>query len=88
MDLRFHWIRDRVRQGRFKVTWKTGYTNPADFFFTKPFGPAKHTLFRKYLVGYPSRRKNDDENVWKGCDDLSSLSSSDVEKLSSQTKPL
>jgi hypothetical protein len=86
MDLRFHWIRDRVRQGHFKVTWKAGYTNLADF-FTKPFGPAKHTLFRKYLVCYPSR-KNDDENVWKGCDDLSSLSSPDVEQLSSQTKPL
>jgi hypothetical protein len=86
MDLRFYWIRDRVRQGHFKVTWKAGYTNLADF-FTKPFGPAKHTLFRKYLVCYPSH-KNDDENVWEGCDDLSSLCSPDVEQLSSQSKPL
>jgi hypothetical protein len=66
MDLRFHWIKDRVRQGHFKVTWKAGYTNLADF-LTKPFGPAKHTLFRKYLVLCYLSRKNDDENIWKRC---------------------
>ncbi len=30
--MRHHWIRDRVRQGRFQVIWEAGETNRADFF--------------------------------------------------------
>jgi hypothetical protein len=40
MDMRFYWIRDRVRQGQFHVYWKKGKTNRADY-FTKHH-PAKH----------------------------------------------
>jgi hypothetical protein len=32
IDMRFHWIRDRVDQGQFNVSWKPGYTNLADYF--------------------------------------------------------
>jgi hypothetical protein len=32
MDMRFHWIRDRIRQGHFRVYWKPGTDNLADFF--------------------------------------------------------
>jgi hypothetical protein len=40
MDMRFYWIRDRVRQGQFIVHWKRGSSNRADY-FTKHH-PAKH----------------------------------------------
>jgi hypothetical protein len=40
MDMRFHWIRDRIRQGHFRVYWKPGTDNLADF-FTKDH-PIKH----------------------------------------------
>ncbi len=32
IDMRFHWIRDRIRQGHFQVSWIKGATNLADFF--------------------------------------------------------
>lgn len=32
MDMRYHWIRDRVQQGQFKVIWQPGGTNLADYF--------------------------------------------------------
>jgi hypothetical protein len=41
IDMRFHWLRDRVAQGQFKVTWKPGKTNLADF-FTKPLDKTLH----------------------------------------------
>jgi hypothetical protein len=40
MDMRYYWIRDRVRQGHYQVTWRPGDTNLADY-FTKHH-PAKH----------------------------------------------
>jgi hypothetical protein len=51
MDLRFHWIGDRVRQCQFQVLWKAGQTNLADF-FTKPLGPQRHLLLRRFIVCY------------------------------------
>ncbi|KAJ1388565.1 hypothetical protein B484DRAFT_315554, partial [Ochromonadaceae sp. CCMP2298] len=32
MDMRWNWIRDRVRQGQFEVTWCAGKENRADYF--------------------------------------------------------
>jgi hypothetical protein len=32
MDMRYHWIRDRVQQGQFKIIWQPGGTNLADYF--------------------------------------------------------
>ncbi len=32
MDTRFHWTRDRVRQGQFQVIWRPGLQNLADIF--------------------------------------------------------
>ena len=32
IDMRFYWIRDRVRQGQFQVYWRKGATNRADYF--------------------------------------------------------
>eukprot|EP01034_Spumella_vulgaris_P024130 gene24130-30440_t len=40
IDMRYHWILDRIHQGHFKVGWKPGKTNLADY-FTKAH-PVKH----------------------------------------------
>ena len=42
MDMRYHWIRDQVKLKTFKITWKAGKLNLADF-FTKAH-PVKHHL--------------------------------------------
>ena len=47
--VRYHWIRDRVDQGEFMVTWEPGKTNLADF-FTKNHPVHHHQAMRsKYL---------------------------------------
>jgi hypothetical protein len=40
IDMRFHWIRDRIQQGQYAVIWRPGKTNLADY-FTKTH-PARH----------------------------------------------
>ena len=52
MDMRFHWIRDRVRQGNFVVSWIKGSDNLADF-FTKPLPIHQHQTIKKILVHSP-----------------------------------
>ena len=42
IDMRYHWIRDQVKLRVFKITWKAGILNLADF-FTKAH-PVKHHL--------------------------------------------
>jgi hypothetical protein len=32
MDMRFYWIKDRVKQGQFKTYWGPGFQNLADYF--------------------------------------------------------
>jgi hypothetical protein len=32
MDMRFCWVRDRVRQGQFHIAWRKGALNKADHF--------------------------------------------------------
>jgi hypothetical protein len=49
MDMRFHWTKDRVRQGQFIIRWAPGNTNFADF-FTKLHPPKHHKLMRQYYV--------------------------------------
>ena len=45
MDMRFHWIRDRVKQGQFQVLWLTGSSNYADY-FSKHHSPTHHRKMR------------------------------------------
>ena len=40
MDMRFHWLRDRENRNQFKIYWRQGKTNLADY-WTKHH-PAKH----------------------------------------------
>jgi hypothetical protein len=41
MDMRFHWLCDREVQGQFRIHWRPGKTNLADY-FTKHHPPAHH----------------------------------------------
>jgi hypothetical protein len=41
MDMRFYWIKDRVKQGQFQIYWGPGFQNLADY-FTKHHSPAHH----------------------------------------------
>ncbi len=43
IDMRFHWLRDRVRQGHFDIKFVPGLQNIADF-FTKALPVARHKL--------------------------------------------
>jgi hypothetical protein len=54
IDMRFHWVRDRIRQGQFAVSWLEGARNLADF-FTKPLPVHKHLELLPILVHVPPR---------------------------------
>ena len=49
IDMRFHWIRDRVRQGQFIINWAPGSTNLADF-FTKNHPVKRFQWMRLFFV--------------------------------------
>lgn len=52
MDMRFHLVRDRVRQGQLRVTWAPGRTNLADY-LTKAH-PTKHFVsMRPFFITTP-----------------------------------
>jgi hypothetical protein len=58
IDMRYHWIRDQVKLDVFKVTWKAGKLNLADF-FTKAHPVKHHKLIRwKYV-----HVSEDDSNI-------------------------
>ena len=49
LDMRFHWVRDRVRQGQFRVMHLPGLQNIADF-FTKSLPVARHKALAPFLA--------------------------------------
>jgi hypothetical protein len=53
IDMRFHWVRDRVRANHFIITWKPGVANLADF-FTKPLAVYKHLVIKKLFIHSPA----------------------------------
>ena len=55
IDMRFHWIRDRIRQGHFDVQWRKGAHNLADF-YTKALPVYKHQELMPFLVHIPAGR--------------------------------
>jgi len=56
MDMRFHWVRDRVRQEQFQVLWRKGSENLADY-FTKNHPPAHYRMLRDVLVRTPTKEE-------------------------------
>ena len=57
IDMRFHWIRDRILQKQFKVLWRKGANNLADF-FTKALPVHTHQALMPFLVNTPLDRNN------------------------------
>ena len=49
IDMRYYWLRCRVQQGQFKVTWKAGAVNLADY-FTKHHPPTHHKALRQVYL--------------------------------------
>ncbi len=56
IDTRFHWIRDRVKQGMFYVKWAPGHVNLADF-FTKVIPSKEHQQRMWFYVQAPLQRE-------------------------------
>jgi hypothetical protein len=56
IDMRFHWLRDRIRQGQFTITHLKGSLNLADF-FTKTLSCAHHQEMMPRLVYTPPMSK-------------------------------
>jgi hypothetical protein len=52
IDMRYHWVKDRVKQLHFQVQWQRGADNLADF-FTKPLPTSQHQAFMRKLVTVP-----------------------------------
>ena len=52
IDMRYHWIQDRVHQGHFQVQWRRGEHNLADF-FTKALPVHTHQTLMRLLVHTP-----------------------------------
>ena len=63
MDMRFYWVRDRVRQGHFYIFWAPGDINLADY-YTKHFAPSHHRSVRSTVLHIPSASA-----VMQGCVD-------------------
>ena len=57
VDMRYHWVRDRIRQGQFTVRWIKGANNLADF-FTKPLPVHAHRALMPFLVNTPTAPNN------------------------------
>jgi hypothetical protein len=69
MDMRLYWIKDRVKQGQFKVYWGPGYLNFADY-FTKHHSPAHHERRREIYIHaseQPMNRKVIRDSALRGC---------------------
>ena len=45
IDMRFYWVRDRVKQGHFTINWKPGSMNLADY-YTKHHPTSHHRRIR------------------------------------------
>jgi hypothetical protein len=49
LDMRFHWLRDRIDQGQFRVVFVFGLRNLADF-FTKSLPVACHKVLAPFIA--------------------------------------
>ena len=49
MDMRFHWLRDRAAQKQFRIYWRCGPTNRADY-WTKHFAGPHHRSMRQEIL--------------------------------------
>ena len=50
MDMRFHWLRDRESQGQFRIYWRPGKNNKADYWSKTQHPPALHRDVRSEIL--------------------------------------
>jgi hypothetical protein len=58
LDMRFHWLRDRIDQGLFRNVFVSGLKNLADF-FTKPLPVARHHMLAPFIATDDNTIDND-----------------------------
>jgi hypothetical protein len=83
MDMRFYWIKDRVKQGQFKIYWGPGYQNLADY-FTKHHSPAHHKRMREIYIHadeQPINRKGIRDSPLRGCVNTSGQAGAQIPHL-------
>ena len=57
MDMRYHWLRDRVKQKQFDVQWCQGHTNISDY-LTKDLPHHQFRAIRPIIFPKPGTRKS------------------------------
>jgi hypothetical protein len=83
MDMRFYWIKDRVKQGQFNVYWGPGFQNLADY-FTKHHSPAHHKRIRDVYIHAderPINRKGIRDSALRGCVNTSGKAGTQIPHL-------
>jgi hypothetical protein len=82
MDMRFYWIKDRVKQGQFHVYWGPGYQNLADY-FTKHHSPAHHKIMREIFIHAerPINWKGIRDSALRGCVNTSGKAGAQIPHL-------
>jgi hypothetical protein len=79
-DMRFYWIKDRVKQGQFNVYWDSGYQNLADY-FTKHHLPAHHKRMREVYIHADEHlinQKGIRDSALRGCVDTSGKAGANI----------
>jgi hypothetical protein len=69
IDMRFYWIKDRVKQGQFNVYWGPGYQHLADY-STTHHSPAHHKSMREIYIHaseQPINREGIRDSALRGC---------------------
>jgi hypothetical protein len=69
IDMRFHWVKDRVKQGQFNVYWGPGFQNLVDY-FTKHHSSVHHKRIRDIYIHANERLINREgirDSASRGC---------------------
>jgi hypothetical protein len=83
MDMRFYWIKDRVKQGQFHIYWGPEYQNLADY-FTKHHSPAHHKRIRNVYIRADDRTINQEgirDSSLRGCVNTSGKAGAQIPQL-------
>jgi hypothetical protein len=69
MEVRFYWVKDRVKKGQFNVYWGRGYQHLANY-FTKHHSPMHHKRMREMYIHASARLMNQSgirDSALQGC---------------------
>jgi hypothetical protein len=83
MDMRFYWIKGRVKQGQFQIYWGPGYQNLADY-FTKHHSLAHHKRVCNVYIHADERPKNREgirDSALQGCINASGKAGAQIPQL-------